>query len=205
MPPGSQQLYKRGAEREFKRAIELNNNDEWSREAYGWYLAAMGRFDESIAEMKRAQEIDPLSLSAMTHIGIPFYYARNYDQAIEQFRKAVKVDPNFGNARFRLGLAYAQNGMYEEAIVELQKALKISADRDIVAALGNVYAVSGKRDKARDMLAKLKKRLVQEYVPSYDVALIHVGLGETDQAFEQLENAYQERSYWLTYLNVDPI
>lgn len=194
-----------GAEREFKRAIELKNSDEWSREAYGWYLSALGRFDESTAEMKRAQEIDPLSLSAIAHIGIPLYYARNYDQAIEQFRKALEVDPNFSNALFRLGLAYEQNGMYEKAIAEFQKVVSISGDRDAVAALGHVYAVSGDRDEARKALAELKNRSKQEYVPSYDLAIIHLGLGETDQAFERLEEAYEERSYWLSYLGVDPI
>jgi TolB-like protein/Tfp pilus assembly protein PilF len=194
-----------GAEKEFKRAIELKNSDEWSHEAYGWYLSALGRFDESTAEMKRAQEIDPLSLSAATHIGIPFYYARNYNEAIRQFRKALEVDPNFSNARFRLGLAYEQNGMNEEAIAEFQKVLNISGDRDAMAAIGHVYGLSGQRDAARDVLAELKNRSRQEYVPSYDLAIIHVGLGETDQAFERLEEAYEERSYWLSYLGVDPI
>jgi serine/threonine-protein kinase len=193
------------AEREFKLAIKLKSNDEWSHEAYGWYLAAMGRFDESIAEMKRAQEIDPLSVSAITHIGIPFYYARQYDRAIEQFRKGLDMEPDFANARYRLGLAYVQKEMYEEAIVEFQRVLSASSDRDAVAALGHVHAMSNQRDKAEGTLAELKERAKQEYVPSYDMAIIHVGLSETAQAFDWLEKAYEERSYWLTFLQVDPI
>lgn len=138
-------------------------------------------------------------------IGIPFYYARRYDEAIAQFRKALQMDPNFYITQFRLGLAYVQKGMYEEAIAELQQVLSGSGDRDDVAALGHAYAMSGKRDQAQGMLAELEKRAKQEYVPSYDVAIIHIGLGETDQASEWLEKAYEERSYWLTFLRVDPL
>ena len=195
----------KGAEKEFKRGIELKSNDEWSHEAYGWYLAAMGRFDESIAQMKRAREIDPLSLPAIAHLGVPLFYASRYDEAIERFQEALEMDPDCGYLRFRLALAYAQKGMYEVAITELQPMLDTSRDSDAVAALGYVYAVSNQRDKAQDALAELKERAKQEYVPSYHIAIIHVGLGETDQALNWLEKAYAERSYWLTFLRVDPI
>ncbi len=195
----------KGAEKEFKRGIELRSSDEWSHEGYGWYLAAMGRFDESIAEMKRARELDPLSLPAIAHLGVPLFYARRYDDAIEHFQEALEMDPDCGYIRFRLALAYAQKAMYEEAIGELQPMLGTSRDRDAVAALGYVFAVSNQRDKAHDALAELKERANQEYVPSYHMAIIHVGLGEMDHAFNWLEKAYEERSYWLTFLRVDPI
>ena len=195
----------KGAEKEFKRGIELRSSDEWSHEGYGWYLAAMGRFDESIAEMKRARELDPLSLPAIAHLGVPLFYARRYDDAIEHFQEALEMDPDCDYIRFRLALAYAQKAMYEEAIGELQPMLGTSRDRDAVAALGYVYAVSNQRDKAQDALAELKERAKQEYVPSYHMAIIHVGLGEMDHAFNWLEKAYEERSYWLTFLRVDPI
>lgn len=138
-----------GAEREFKRAIELRSNDEWVYESYGWYLVAVGRFDESVAEMKRAQEVDPFSSAANTCLGIPLYYSRRYDEAIARFRIALEMEPNFNRARFRLGLAYVQKGMYEEAIAEIQQVLSASGDRDAVAALGHVYAVSGQLDEAQ--------------------------------------------------------
>lgn len=195
----------RGAETEFKRAIELKSSDEWSHEAYGWYLAAMERFDESIAEMKRAREVDPLSLPAIAHVGIPLHYARRYDDAIRHFQEALEMDPGCGYVRFRLGLAYVQKGMYEEAIAELQQVLSASGDRDAQAALGYVYALSNQRDKALGALTELQERAKQEYIPSYDIAIIHVGLGETAQAFDWLEKAYEERCYWLTFLRVDPI
>lgn len=194
-----------GAEKEFKRGIELKSSDEWSHEAYGWYLAAMGRFDESIAEMKRAREIDPLSLPAIAHLGIPFFFARRYDDAIEHFQEAQEMDPDCGYIRFRLALAYAQKAMYEDAIGELQPMSGSSRDRDAVAALGYVYAISNQKDKAQGALAELQERAKQEYVPSYHMAIIHVGLGEMDHAFHWLEKAYEERSYWLTFLRVDPI
>jgi len=195
----------KGAEKEFKRGIELKSSDEWSHEAYGWYLAAMGRFDESIAEMKRARQFDPLSLPAIAHLGIPLFYARRYDDAIEHFQEALEMDQDCGYIRFRLALAYAQKAMYEEAIGELQLMLTTSRDRDGVAALGHVYAKLNQRDKAEAALVELKERAKQEYVPSYALAIIHIGLGEIDHAFAWLEKAYEERSYWLTFLRVDPV
>ena len=193
-----------GAETEFKKALELDSNDDWVHQAYGLYLAATGRFDESVAEMKRAQEMDPLT-PASNMIGMPFYYARQYDEAIHQFRKALEMNLEFSNTRFRLGLAYAQKGMHEAAISEFQRALHFSADSDATGALGHVYAKSGNKDEAKAVLAELKKKAESEYVPSYDVAIIHVALGETDEAFEWLHRAYEERCYWLIYLKVDPI
>jgi TolB-like protein/Tfp pilus assembly protein PilF len=195
----------KGAEKEFKRGIELKSSDEWSHEGYGWYLAAMGRFDESIAEMKRAREVDPLSLPAIAHLGVPLFYVRRYDDAIEHFQEALEMDPDCGYIRFRLALAYAQKAMYEEAIGELQPMLGTSRDRDAVAALGHVYAVSNQRDKAQGALSELKEKAKQEYIPSYHMAIIHVGLGEMEHAFDWLEKAYEERSYWLTFLRVDPV
>jgi eukaryotic-like serine/threonine-protein kinase len=193
-----------GVETEFKKAIELNSNDDWVHQAYGLYLAATGRFDESVAEMKRAHEMDPLT-PASNMIGMPFYYARQFDEAIGQFRKALEMDPNFPNTRFRLGLAYAQKKMYEGAISEFQRALQFSRDSDAEAALGHVYAILGNKDEAKAVLAELKKKAEAEYVPSYDVAIIHIALGETHEAFEWLERAFEERCYWLIYLKVDPI
>jgi tetratricopeptide (TPR) repeat protein len=95
--------------------------------------------------------------------------------------------------------------MYKEAITEFQKMLSLFRDRDTLASLGYVYAVLGKQDEARKVLAELKERGKQEYVPAYDVAIIYVGLGETDQAFEWLERAFEERSYYLSFLRVDPV
>jgi serine/threonine-protein kinase len=195
----------KGAEKEFKRGIELKSSDEWSHEGYGWYLAAMGRFDESIAEMKRAREVDPLSLPAIAHLGVPLFYARRYDDAIEHFQEALEMDPDCSYIRFRLALTYAQKAMYEEAIGELQPMRGTSSERDAVAALGHIHAISNQRDKAQGALAELKEKAKQEYVPSYHMAIIHIGLGEMDHAFDWLAKAFEERSYWLTFLRVDPI
>ena len=116
------------AERELKRAIEINPGYSDAHETYAYYLSAMGRFDEALAEIRHAQELDPLSLSKITGEGEILRYARRYDQAIEQDQKALEMDPNSGFAHWTLGNAYVNKGMYEEAIAEYQKSIPLSGD-----------------------------------------------------------------------------
>jgi TolB-like protein len=194
-----------GAEREFEQALMLNPGYADAHQRYGIYLVAMGRFDEAIEEFRCAQELDPLSLITITMAGYPFYYGREYDRAIEQFRKTLEMDPNFSMAHFRLALAYEQKGLYEEAIAELETSKTLSDDRDVIAALGHVYALMGRREEAERALAELQDRASQTYVSSYHRAAIHTALGEKDHALEWLERACDERSYWLIYLGVDPL
>jgi len=194
-----------GAEREFKRAIELNPNYATAHHWYSDHLGIMGRHEEAIAEIKRAQQLDPLSLIINTVAGVRFHWARRYDEAVEQLRKTLEMDPNFAVAHDWLGQVYEQMGQDESAIAEHQKAIRASGgSSQVVAALGHTYAAAGKRNEALRILADLNERRKMAYVSPYDIAVIHVAFGEKDQAFEWLEKAYQERASPIVVLKVDP-
>nr|MBA2703849.1 tetratricopeptide repeat protein [Blastocatellia bacterium] len=194
-----------GAEREFKRAIELNPSYATAHHWYAYYLLARGRTDESLAEIKRAQEIDPLSLIINTDVGEMYFFARQYDRAIEQCQKTRELDPDFDLAVRLLGWTYLQKGMHEKAIAELQRAVSLSQGRrDSTALLGYAYGVVGKREEAKEVLSELKEIGKRSYVGPFEIALIYTGLNEKDQAFAWLEKAYDERSGSLILLNADP-
>jgi len=193
-----------GAERQFRRAIEINPNYASAHEFYAWYLANTGRGEESIVEIKRAQELDPLSLDINANLGRMLYYARRYDQAIEQCRKTLEMDPAFPSAHYVLGMVYAQKGMYEESIGALRKAASFYGFRSMVlATLGWTYALAGRRGEALTVLAQLKLLAKQRYVDATALALVYTGLGNKDQAFAWLEMGYQERSVMMTALKSD--
>lgn len=195
-----------GAEEEYKRAIELNPNYAIAYHWYGLYLARMGRFDEAVGEMERSQEIDPFSLANGANLGWTFYAARRYDQAIEQLNRTLEMDPNFARARLYLGRAFVQKGMYAEAIAEFQKAMTLSGGSPIVlAALGHVYGVLGKRDEAQKVLDQLRERANREYISPYEIARVCISLGDKDQAFTWLEQAYEDREERVVLLKVDPL
>ena len=194
-----------GAQREFKRALELNPGDSTAQHWYAMYFAQIGRNEEAIEEIERARELDPLSLIVNTNVAWAYWFARQYDRAIAQFLKTLEIDPNFGLAHMRLGLAYEQKGMFAEAIAAFRKAMVLSpGTSEIIAALGHAYGVTGRRGEALQMLEELKKLSEQRYVSSYDIAVVYLGLGEKDQALAWLARAYEERSGWLGWLKVDP-
>jgi serine/threonine-protein kinase len=193
------------AERAFKRANELNPNYAIGHGMYAMFLDSMGRFDESSTAHERARQLDPLSLIIDATVGLHLYLARRYDEAIERCRKTIEMDPNFFVAHARLGLAYEQKGMFEEAIAEFQKAITLSGgNTGSVAALGRAYALAGNRVEAQKVADDLTERSKREYIPPHSMALLYAGLGEPDQAFAWLEEAYEARSGSLSYLKVDP-
>ena len=194
-----------GSERELRRAIELNPSYATTYQTLGARLCIAGRFEESLDAYRRAAELDPLSPSISEHLGWPYYYSRDYDSAIRQFRRTLEMEPDYQNTRFRLGLAYFQKGMHEEAVKELKNSQAISNDRDAVAWLGYAAGCMGRLDEARAKLAELTQRAKTEYVPPYDFAIVHLGLNETDAAFEWLEKGARENDYWLIFVNVDPV
>ena len=191
------------AEAGFRRAIELNPNYGPAHQWYGVCLAGAGRLDEAVAEVKKAQQVEPLSLTITSVVGWMFYFARDYDKAIAQANLALEMDPNFALAHRYLGLAYEQKGMYAEAISEFQKARALSATRPLDAgSLAHAYALAGRTAEALQIINEAKKQ--DSYFPAYDIALIYVGLGQKDPAFEWLDKAVEERSPWLIHLTVDP-
>ncbi len=195
----------RGSEKSFKRAIKLNPNYSIAYHWYGICLLTTRRFDESIAAMKVALRLDPLSLIINTVMGLPYYFLRQYDEAIELYQKTLEMDPTFFPAHGYLGLAYGQKMMYEEAISEFHKALSFSKDNTLtLASLGHAYAVSGEKDKAEQMLARLNELSKQKYVSAYVIAEIYAGLEDKEQALFWLEKAYRERSWWLIYIAINP-
>jgi len=194
----------REAENEFKRALELNPNYATAHQWYALEMAGMGRSEEGIQEIKRAQDLDPLSLIANVNAGWIYYFTRQFDQAIEQDRKSLEMDPNFARGHWAISEPLEQEQRYDEAIAELQKARQLDETPIMLALLGHVYAVSGKRDEARKILSKLTELSKDTYVDPYFMAEIHTALGERDQAFTELENAYNQRSSWMVWLKVEP-
>jgi eukaryotic-like serine/threonine-protein kinase len=196
----------RSAEVEFKRAIEINQSNSDAHYLYGLYLAIMGRFEEAAAEMKLTQELEPLSLEKITGMGDVFYYQREYDLAIEQYQKALEMDPNSGFAHWALGNVYVQRGMYAEAIDEYKRSIPLSGDSpDEPGSLAYAYALSGRRREAQALIEDLKERSKRSYISPTMIAFIHAGLGEKDQAFAQLEKAFDGRDFLLVNLRVDPM
>jgi serine/threonine protein kinase/Flp pilus assembly protein TadD len=193
------------AESEFKRAIELNPNNWEAHTYYSWFLAPMGRNDQSIAEAKRAQQADPLSGFANFNVGGALVFARQWDPAIEQLHRAIEVDPTFWFSHCFLGRAYEQKGKLPEAIAEFQRALELEEDNaEIWSGLGHAYALSGNRAEAQKVLEHLKGVSEHSWVAPYNIAVIYAGLGEKEQAFAFLDQAYKDRSYYLpTYLATD--
>jgi serine/threonine protein kinase/tetratricopeptide (TPR) repeat protein len=193
-----------GAEREFKRAMELNPNYATAHSWYSIYLEARGRLDEAIAGARRAPEADPLSLPISSVAGRTFYFARRYDQAIEQLRRTLEMDPNFARAHWLLAMACEQAGRHEEAIAEAQKAVSLFGGALALGELGHANAVSGKTAEAHKVLAELKGLSKKRYVAPFHIALIYVGLGDRSQALEWLEEAYQDHSCWFAWIRVWP-
>jgi len=193
------------AEKEFKRAIELNPNYPTAHHWYNVLLEDMGRLDEGMAQIKQALELDPLSLVINANLGNLLYLSREYDKAIQQFLKTLELDQNFAAGRFRLGECYRQKGMLEEAIAEFQKARPLFENSPYgLGDLGNAYALAREKDKAIDVLKNLEGLLKQGYSVNSDIAFIHFGLGARDKAFEYLERAYEEKESGLEWFKVDP-
>lgn len=194
-----------GAEQEFKRAIALAPEYIPAHQLYGYYLIAMGRFDEAQAERKRAVEADPLNDWGLWELGLSFYFARQPEQAIEQYRRAIGVEPKSYWPHMLLGWAYEQQGRFSEAIAESSQAYRLNDNPQVLASLGHAYAASGQRAEAQKILAELQEIARRRYVSPYDIATICAGLGEKEQALAWLEKAYDDRSGWLAlWLKVDP-
>lgn len=194
------------AEEEFQRATELSPNFANAWDGYGFYFKATGQSEASIRACQRAQELEPLSLFITLSLAWAYYFARQYDRAMEQGAKALDMDPNFGFAYWHRGMAYIQQKRFGDAITALRKAISLSGPATtFISYLGYANARLGKSREARQMIAQLERVSKRQYVSSYFVAIIYLGLGDLDRTFEWLEKAYQERSGFMAFINVEPM
>jgi len=194
-----------GAERECRRAIDLNPNSGDAHRAYAHLLLYLGRHREATAEGKRARELDPLSLITNTLEGMFLHYAGRDDEAIARLQKTLELDPNFWIAHITLAKVYIRRRMYPEAIAELSKAREFSGgNTETISLAGYAWALSGNRAQAQTALDELKSLSTHHYVPPYNIAMIYNGLEEKDEALAWLEKAYEERDVRLTFIKIDP-
>jgi eukaryotic-like serine/threonine-protein kinase len=195
-----------GAERDFKKALELNSGYGTAHLWYALYLMSMGRVDEAIAEVKRAQELDPLSLIINLNVSRVLYFARKYEQAAEQCLKTVEMYPNFFLAHRRLGQIYERQRMYKEALAEFEKSLALAPNNsETLSVKGYTLAAAGRIAEAEQVLEELKELSRQIYVSPYSLSRLLFGLGKNDEAFEYLEKTHQERHGIMVYLKAEPL
>src|SRR5205814_1094638 len=196
-----------GSTREFERAITLNPN---YATAHHWYGSgpplSLGEFDRAIAELKRAQQLDPLSLIINADLGSGFVTARRYDDAIAQLRKTIEMDPHFYYAHWNLGEALELKGKLREAFAEYKKAAELNDDPLVLSLVAQAEAKLGQRDDARKILEQLEQLATRRYVGNYAFALVHIALGEKEKAIEDLDHAYRDRvGPDIALLKVDPM
>jgi eukaryotic-like serine/threonine-protein kinase len=193
------------AEREFQRAIGLNPSYAPAHEYYGWYLISMGRTDQAIQEEQRGVELDPLSPEIHSILGWVLFFAHRYDQAAVELHKCLELDPNYWIGYFMLGEVYAQQGRLEDAMAAQRKSAEILPSASWpLAEIARDYALAGKSAEARQALRDLLARSQRMRVSPYGIATVYAALGDKDQAFAQLEQAYAQRSFALDFLKVDP-
>jgi len=194
------------AESGYRHAIELNPNDVRARQLYATFLRTMGRHDEALAEIKRSQQVDPLYLPSHLDEGNILFNTRRYDEAIEKLNGTIAMEPSFSFPYFWLALSNLEKDMVEEAIGTARKLMTLPGGASLgVVALGYIYGRSGKKHEAQKILEQLLQVSKQKYVPASAIALIYIGLGEKDQAFEWLEKAYETHDPRLLELRVSPL
>jgi DNA-binding winged helix-turn-helix (wHTH) protein/Tfp pilus assembly protein PilF len=193
-----------GAERSYRRALELNPNYATAHQWYAKLLVALERFDEAEAEMKLAQSLDPLSLMVGTAVGGPSLYSGQYERAIEQFRQVLALDPNFVPALYSVSTAYCLQGRYDQAVAAIEKMHELSGEHPFaLASLASIYALAGREADARETLNRLLGIAQQRQIRTYGFAVVYASLGEPDRAFEWLENSFRERDGHLVDLKIE--
>jgi serine/threonine protein kinase/TolB-like protein/Tfp pilus assembly protein PilF len=194
-----------GAEKAFQRAIALSPNYATAYQWYAYCLAAGGHFDQAMTQIRRAQELDPLSVSVATDIGEILSWAGRYDEAAASVRRALEMEPNFALAHNVLGTAYLKKGLLAEGLGELERASQMDDSPRMLSTLGYGYAVAHRAGEARAMGKRLGELAKRRYVSPFAAALIHVGLEEPDRAFALLDRAFDERSDTMAILSVYPL
>jgi tetratricopeptide (TPR) repeat protein len=193
------------AEREYRRAIELNPTYAVAHHWYGGFLSARGRHAEALRQAQTARALDPLSPIIGTWVGLRYYFAGRHDQAVTEIRKALEIDRNFAPGHWHLGMAYEETGRYDDGVAEAERALALNPGSLLyLASVGHAYARAHRVREARATLGRLAAASRTRHVSAYHVAAIHVALGDTSAALDWLERALAERSPWIGYLEVDP-
>ncbi|HJZ13354.1 MAG TPA: tetratricopeptide repeat protein, partial [Acidobacteriota bacterium] len=193
------------AEKEYKRAIELNPSYATAHHQYAWFLTYLGRFAEATEEFNRAVELDPLSSVIINDQNVPYAFSGNSEEAIRLCKKAIEMDADFFLPHFALGWIYAGDANYSKALEELQLSNQLSESPMNVSWIGYALARSGRRTEALQMIQKLQETSKKRYVPPYNIAIIYVGLGDWDQAMEWLNRAYEERDGWLVFIKQEMV
>ncbi len=193
-------------EKHFKRAMELNPSYAAAHLWYSRDLSSMGRVDEALKEILRAQELDPLSLIINDNVGEVYGWAHQYDKALEQLRKTLEMDPNFARTHLDLGVTYEYKGMFDEAIAEFQKARELGGENwpELRVPLQDAFEASGYRGYYQEQLRLLKERSKRSYVAPATIAMIYARLGDKESAFTWLEKAQRERA-GLFFIKVEPV
>jgi TolB-like protein/Tfp pilus assembly protein PilF len=194
-----------GAEAEFLRAIELNPSYASAHHWYAAYLNAMGRFEEAHTAQRQARDLDPHSLMLNMGGADSFFFSRNYDAAIKHLLQLLEQAPHFAPAHFNLGRVYIEAGMLDRAVERLERTVELSRNHVALPALAHAYALSGRKDEARAILGQTMEEFPGRYVPAPMLARVYLGLGEHALALDCLEKGFEERSYWMVFLNADPI
>jgi TolB-like protein/Flp pilus assembly protein TadD len=185
---------------EFQRAIELNPNYATAHHWYGEELQGEGQFDEAVAELKRAHELDPLSLVINCILGSTLAAADRDDEAMEQLRKTIEMDPTFDLTHWFLGQVCEKKGQLAEAITQYEKATQLNPDPAVLTSLARAYALAGRKEEAQKILDDLTTISRQRYVPAYSLAVIHLSLGDKEEALRLLEKSYEDRAPFDTGL-----
>jgi serine/threonine-protein kinase len=194
-----------GAERGFKRALELMSSYVMAHEWYAEYLAASGRHDEALLEAKRAQQLDPLAVPVNRTVGWVLYFARRYDEAIEELRKTLAMNSEFLGARLVLWWAYIAKGAYGQALADIRREVERPGLRTIKKlTLASACAASGNTEEANGILWELEPKLAEENRLMLLSAILFTAMGQKDRAFEQLERGYQLREPGLLFIKVAP-
>jgi serine/threonine-protein kinase len=193
-----------GAEAAYKSAIKLNPNYATAHDGYAMLLCARGRFDASLEQVRKAVELDPLSRIIAVHAGWPFYFARDYESAIGRFEKALELDDKFIPAQAWRAMALGQQHRHEESVAAFQRALETERIPILLAMLGHTRAIAGQRAEAEMILSMLAEQAKTRYISPYDIGVIHAGLGDRAAALARLQEAYEDRSAWMVFIDVDP-
>lgn len=192
------------AEKEFRRAIELDASSANAHEYYATYYSALGKSQDAVREMKRAQELDPLSVGAIMDRAWTLYMAQAYDEAMEQCKRDVDTSPSYGFAHSVLGLIASDRGQRELALSETRKGVELDSSPFNLEMLGTAEAVLGMRAEALVVVETLKKRSAKEYICIYELGAIYACLGQKDLAFQSLQRACDDRDFCMMWLQVDP-